>query len=171
MGETPNVRLFLAEKKGKGHWAHKLVTITPLYAVTWLHQMCNFVTSSQAHSSLLANILDTFPRVTKESTFLLLCLGVENSLFSPHAPWSRSKWVTSCSKGQCEHSSEWRSKDRNGKWLYISLIDSKWASLIDFPQNPKLNRTVTFTYFAQPIKVSVFSLQLYKIQSTLSLEL
>lgn len=41
------------------------------------------VSSSQAHSSLLANLLDILPRIIKESTFFspLLCLKDKKNFF------------------------------------------------------------------------------------------
>lgn len=56
------------------------------------------------------------------------------------------------------------------KCIFHFLIQGLFSCL---PKNPKHNPTIAFnvTFFAQCMEISVFSPQLYKMKSTLSLEL
>lgn len=102
--------------KEKGHWTHKLATITPLYYVTRFHQMRIFVISSQAHSSLLANLLDILLRVIKNSIFLITMFkGWKFPLFPLYHMEQIQVNNVSWSRGRFKQSSDLRSKNKGEK--------------------------------------------------------
>lgn len=126
--------------------------------------MCISVTSSQALSSPLANLLDILHRVIKENTFFFYCYapGVK-ILFFNLVPHGANPSHLSCSKGGLSTVQNWgaKIKMRNRSTFYL-LIQHK---LFQLPSLKILNNpTIAFIVicFAQSIKVYAFLPQLYK---------